>query len=91
MIIAATTEDIEREPAHAFAAASPWSSICPPWRTAPPEEKLALISLFFQVEASRIRKDILVEVPPSASSWAPSTPETSASCTAFRSPVPGPI
>lgn len=61
MIIAATTEDIEQSLLTTFRRRIPMVIHMPSLEDRAPEEKLALISLFFQVEASRIRKDILVE------------------------------
>ena len=61
MIIAATTEDIEQSLLTTFRRRIPMVIHMPSLEDRAPEEKLALISLFFQVEASRIRKDILVD------------------------------
>ena len=61
MIIAATTEDISTSLLATFRRRIPMVIHMPSLEERAGSEKLDLISLFFQVEAGRIHKDILVE------------------------------
>ncbi|HVI41187.1 MAG TPA: sigma 54-interacting transcriptional regulator [Anaerovoracaceae bacterium] len=61
MIIAATTEDIEKNLLGAFCRRIPMTIELPPLSMRPIEERLGIIRMFFQQEAARINKKIIVK------------------------------
>mgnify|MGYP001251207454 FL=1 len=61
MIIAATTEDIEKNLLGAFCRRIPMTIELPPLSMRPIEERLDIIKMFFQQEAARINKKITVK------------------------------
>ncbi|HWQ79926.1 MAG TPA: sigma 54-interacting transcriptional regulator [Anaerovoracaceae bacterium] len=61
MIIAATTEDIEKNLLGAFCRRIPMTIELPPLNMRPIEERLEIIKMFFQQEAARINKKITVK------------------------------
>ncbi|MGI6588675.1 MAG: sigma 54-interacting transcriptional regulator [Peptococcia bacterium] len=60
MIIAATTEDIEKSLLATFRRRIPMIIELPPLNKRPVEERLGIIKMFFQQEAARINKQIIV-------------------------------
>ena len=60
MIIAATTEDIEKKLLGTFRRRIPMVIELPPLLTRPVEERLGIIKMFFKKEAARINKEIVV-------------------------------